>query len=84
MKLTRVHVENFRNYWELDIELDGDVVIVEENRVGKSNLLLPQADRAVPGRSTDLEPSAGRIEPFNIGGESVDCEVRAREVGIIE
>lgn len=39
MKLTRIHVENFRNFWKLDIELDGDVVIVGENRVGKSNLL---------------------------------------------
>jgi putative ATP-dependent endonuclease of OLD family len=39
MKLTRIHVENFRNFWKLDIDLDGDVVIVGENRVGKSNLL---------------------------------------------
>lgn len=39
MKLTRIHVENFRNFWKLDISLDGDVVIVGENRIGKSNLL---------------------------------------------
>jgi len=39
MKLTRIHIENFRNFWKLDIKLNGDVVIVGENRVGKSNLL---------------------------------------------
>lgn len=39
MKLTRIYVENFRNFRVLDVELDGNVVIVGENRVGKSNLL---------------------------------------------
>lgn len=39
MKLTRIHVSNFRNFREVDIDLDGNVVIVGENRVGKSNLL---------------------------------------------
>ncbi|MGM9480274.1 ATP-dependent nuclease [Roseateles sp. NT4] len=39
MKLTRIRIENFRNFWKLDIAVDGDVVIVGENRVGKSNLL---------------------------------------------
>ena len=39
MKLTRICVRNFRNFSEIDVALDGDVVIVGENRVGKSNLL---------------------------------------------
>ena len=39
MKLTRICIRNFRNFSEIDIALDGDVVIVGENRVGKSNLL---------------------------------------------
>lgn len=39
MKLQRIHVRNFRNFRELDVDLDGNVVIVGENRVGKSNLL---------------------------------------------
>ena len=30
---------NFRNFSELDVELRGNVVVVGENRVGKSNLL---------------------------------------------
>lgn len=39
MKLTRTCIKNFRNFSEIDIALDGNVVIVGENRVGKSNLL---------------------------------------------
>jgi putative ATP-dependent endonuclease of the OLD family len=39
MKLTRIYVENFRNFRQIDIDVDGNLVIVGENRVGKSNLL---------------------------------------------
>jgi putative ATP-dependent endonuclease of OLD family len=39
MLLTRVRIENFRNFSHLDVELAGNVVVVGENRVGKSNLL---------------------------------------------
>lgn len=39
MRLTRIYISNFRNFREIDVALDGDVVIVGENRVGKSNLL---------------------------------------------
>jgi putative ATP-dependent endonuclease of OLD family len=39
MYLSRIVVENFRNFSELDVPLDGNVVLVGENRVGKSNLL---------------------------------------------
>jgi len=39
MKLTRIAIQNFRNFFKLDVAVDGDVVIVGENRVGKSNLL---------------------------------------------
>lgn len=39
MKLTRIYISNFRNFREIDVTLDGNVVIVGENRVGKSNLL---------------------------------------------
>lgn len=39
MKLSRICIRNFRNFSEIDIALDGNVVIVGENRVGKSNLL---------------------------------------------
>ncbi|MER8709324.1 AAA family ATPase [Mesorhizobium sp. M1088] len=39
MKLTRLKIRNFRNFKNLDVQLDGSAVIVGENRVGKSNLL---------------------------------------------
>lgn len=39
MKLSRIHIGNFRNFHTVDIRLAGNIVIVGENRVGKSNLL---------------------------------------------
>ncbi len=39
MYLSRIKIENFRNFRYLDVALGGNVVIVGENRVGKSNLL---------------------------------------------
>lgn len=38
MHLSRIKIENFRNFSDLDVELGGNVVVVGENRVGKSNL----------------------------------------------
>lgn len=39
MHLSRIRIVNFRNFSELDVGLTGNVVVVGENRVGKSNLL---------------------------------------------
>ncbi|MFN7307801.1 MAG: AAA family ATPase, partial [Acetobacteraceae bacterium] len=39
MYLSRIMIKNFRNFCDLDVTLNGNVVIVGENRVGKSNLL---------------------------------------------
>lgn len=39
MKLTRIQIENFRNFRKIDVALDGNIVLVGENSVGKSNLL---------------------------------------------
>src|SRR5690606_5640634 len=39
MYLSRIRVHNFRNFSNLDVALCGNIVIVGENRVGKSNLL---------------------------------------------
>ena len=39
MYISRIRIENFRNFRELDVAISGNVVIVGENQVGKSNLL---------------------------------------------
>jgi putative ATP-dependent endonuclease of OLD family len=39
MKIDRVHIQNFRNFNELDVRLGSHAVIVGENRAGKSNFL---------------------------------------------
>ncbi len=39
MHLSRIRIENFRNFKLLDVKLAGNIVIVGENRVGKTNLL---------------------------------------------
>jgi putative ATP-dependent endonuclease of OLD family len=39
MHLSRIRVVNFRNFKDLDVPVSRNVVVVGENRVGKSNLL---------------------------------------------
>ncbi len=39
MKIDRVHIQNFRNFNDLDVRLGPHAVIVGENRAGKSNFL---------------------------------------------
>lgn len=39
MNISRIRIENFRNFAEFDVVLNGNIVVVGENRVGKSNLL---------------------------------------------
>jgi putative ATP-dependent endonuclease of the OLD family len=39
MYLSRISIENFRNFASLDVTVNGNVVIVGENRIGKTNLL---------------------------------------------
>ncbi|MCK1733010.1 AAA family ATPase [Bradyrhizobium sp. 138] len=39
MYLSRIRIENFRNFSKLDVELRRNVVVVGENRVGKTNLI---------------------------------------------
>ena len=39
MHLSRISVVNFRNFSHLDVRLAGNVVVLGENRAGKSNLL---------------------------------------------
>jgi putative ATP-dependent endonuclease of the OLD family len=39
MRISRIKIENFRNFYDLDVELGEHAVIVGENGVGKSNLI---------------------------------------------
>ena len=39
MNISRIKIENFRNFADFDVKLNGNIVVVGENRVGKSNLL---------------------------------------------
>jgi len=60
MYLSRIRISNFRNFSELDVELHGNVVVVGENRVGKSNLLYALRlifDSTLPDSSRQLSLS---------------------------
>ncbi len=39
MRISRIRIENFRNFRLLDVALGAPAVVVGENRVGKSNFL---------------------------------------------
>ena len=39
MHLSRIKINNFRNFADFDVSVGGNLVVVGENRVGKSNLL---------------------------------------------
>ncbi len=39
MRISRIAIENFRNFADLDVSLAENAVIVGENKIGKSNLL---------------------------------------------
>ena len=39
MRLSRIQINNFRNFVALDVALGQHAVIVGENKIGKSNLI---------------------------------------------
>ncbi len=41
MIISRLHVQNFRNFASLDVAFGGHALIVAENKVGKSNFYSP-------------------------------------------
>ena len=85
MHISRIQIKNFRNFRDLDVATDKDIVIVGENRIGKSNLLyalrllldpsLPDSARIL--RDEDfwdgLRPRTG-IEEISISVEFSDFE----------
>ena len=72
MHLSRIRIENFRNFSFLDVQLSGNVVVVGENRVGKSNLLYALRlilDASLPDAARQLS-----IGDFWDGLESPDVD----------
>ena len=59
MRICRIQIKNFRNFADLDVNLDQHAVIVGENKIGKSNLL--HALRLVLDPS--LPDSARKLRP---------------------
>lgn len=57
MRISRVQIQNFRNFHNLDVGLDAHAVIVGENKVGKSNFLFALRlllDPSLPDASRQL------------------------------
>lgn len=60
MYVNRIQIRNFRNFANLDIALAGNVVIVGENRVGKSNFIHAMRlvlDTSLPDAARELKLS---------------------------
>lgn len=75
MQLSRITIENFRNFSDFDVEVSGNVVVVGENRVGKSNLIHALRlifDPALPDSARQL-----RIADFwdGLGPPGVDDKI---------
>ncbi|HTR78674.1 MAG TPA: AAA family ATPase, partial [Gemmatimonadaceae bacterium] len=75
MYLSRIAISNFRNFSELDVSLSGNVVVLGENRVGKSNLLYALRlifDPSLPDSARQLG-----LSDFwdGLGGPSADDKV---------
>jgi putative ATP-dependent endonuclease of the OLD family len=71
MYLSRISIENFRNFAYLDVALNGNVVIVGENRIGKTNLLHAlrlQFDPTLPDSARQL-----RMADFRDGLAPLDA-----------
>jgi len=60
MRISRVHIENFRNFKSVNIELGEHAVIVGENKIGKSNFLYALRlvlDPSLPDTARQLQRS---------------------------
>jgi putative ATP-dependent endonuclease of the OLD family len=58
MRISRIQIQNFRNFHDLDIALGEHAVIVGENKIGKSNLLFALRlllDPSVPDSARQLK-----------------------------
>lgn len=70
MRISRISIQNFRNFKDLRVDLDRHAVIVGENKVGKSNLLFALRlilDPALPDTMRRLRREDfwdGLVDPF--------------------
>ena len=62
MRMSRIQIQNFRNFQTLDLTLGRDAVVVGENKIGKTNLLY--AIRLVLDPSLPESARQLRIEDF--------------------
>lgn len=74
MRISRVQINNFRNFKSLDVEVGQHLVIVGENKVGKSNLL--HALRLVLDPSLPDSARRLRIEDFWDGLKPLDGDAQ--------
>lgn len=70
MRLSRIQIRNFRNFKTLDVEVGRHLVIVGENKVGKSNFL--HALRLVLDPSLPDSARRLRIDDFWDGSKPLD------------
>lgn len=70
MRISRIQIQNFRNFKTLDVEVGTHLVIVGENKVGKSNFL--HALRLVLDPSLPDSARRLRIEDFWDGARPLD------------
>lgn len=57
MRISRIQIENFRNFHKLDVAVGESAVILGENQIGKTNLLYALRlvlDPALPDSSRQL------------------------------
>lgn len=65
MRLSKLSVLNFRNFQSIHLASAGNVVLLGENRVGKSNLLFARFVATSNGRSSSSnEFRSGAIKRF--------------------
>ena len=72
MHISRIQIENFRNFKKLDVPIGPNLVIVGENKVGKSNFL--HALRLILDPSLPDSARRLRIEDFWDGAKPLDAE----------
>lgn len=90
MHLSKLSIRNFRNFRSVDVPLSGNLVLLGENRVGKSNLLFAirlVLDQTLPDSARQLKLSdfwdgaaPGYSEPIEVHLEFADF---AADLGLL-